>query len=111
MNETRRQSIAKALRERPITVMQISRQLGIPIKLALADIEHIRRSLRGGHAGEKLQVRESACASCGFVFRGRSRPTAPSRCPVCRSERISEPEFSISGVPKPGNRCKGGTEE
>ena len=60
MNETRRQSIARALRGRPKTVMEISRQLGIPIKLALADIEHIRRSLRGGYAGEKLQVRESA---------------------------------------------------
>ena len=111
MNETRRRSIARALRDRPMTVMEISRQFGIAIKLALADVEHIRRSLRGGHAVERFHVRESACVSCGFVFRGRSRPTAPSRCPVCRSERISEPEFRISGGPRPGKPRRGGTEE
>ncbi len=94
-----------------MTIMEISRQFGIPIKVALADLEHIRRSLRGGHAGEKLSMRESACASCGFFFRGRSRLTAPSRCPVCRSERISEPEFGICGGPKPGNPRKGRAEE
>lgn len=111
MNETRRRSVAKVLRARPMTVMEISRQFGIPIKLALAEVEHIRRSLRGGHAGEKFHVRESACVSCGFAFRGRSRLTAPSRCPICRSERISEPEFSISGGPRPASPREGGTEE
>jgi predicted Zn-ribbon and HTH transcriptional regulator len=106
MNETRRRSIAKALRDRPMTVMEISRQFGIPFKLAQADVEHIRRSLRGGYAGEKFYVRESACVSCGFAFRGRARLTAPSRCPICRSERVGEPEFSISGGPRPAIDAK-----
>ena len=111
MNETRRRCIARALRDRSMSAMEISRQFGIPVKVALTDVEHIRRGLRGGYAGEKFQVQESACVSCGFVFRGRSRLTAPSRCPVCRSERISEPEFRVSSSPTPGKARKGGTEE
>lgn len=90
-----------------MTAMELSRQFGIPIKLALTDVEHIRRSLRGGHSGEKFQLRQSACASCGYVFRGRARLTAPSRCPACRSERISEPEFSISAGPRTGDPGRG----
>lgn len=33
--------------------------------------------------------------SCGFTFRKRERLSTPSRCPVCRSEEITETRYGI----------------
>lgn len=97
MNGTRRREIADALRAKPMTAMEISQQFGIPVRLALDDVEHIRRSVRSANqAGERFLVIPAKCSSCGFGFRGRRRLGAPSRCPRCKCERISEPEFSIT---------------
>jgi len=35
------------------------------------------------------------CKTCGYVFKDLDRPKRPSRCPRCRSERISSPLFII----------------
>ncbi len=47
---------------------------------------------------ERLRIDPAACRACGFVFKERisKHLHAPSRCPQCRSERISEPRFRIS---------------
>jgi predicted Zn-ribbon and HTH transcriptional regulator len=64
--------------------------MGIPEKDALEHLEHIRIALHGG-----LLVLPALCLACGFTFRKRARLKGPGRCPVCRSEHIAEPHFSI----------------
>jgi hypothetical protein len=99
MEETRRQAIDRVLRQGPMTVLDISRKIGAPIKTVLADLEHVIRSLRGRG---RLVVKDAECISCGFPFKGRKRVETPSRCPRCRSENIRDPEFAIhSDSPEP----------
>ena len=60
-------------------------------KEVLEHLEHIKIALHGG-----LVIIPALCLGCGFSFRKRERLKKPGRCPVCRSERIVEPSFSIS---------------
>jgi hypothetical protein len=95
MASTRRQEIARLLRQGRLSVLDIARRFGAPARSVLADLEHIRRGLA---AGERWVVSEAECLSCGFVFKGRERLNTPSRCPRCRSEQIRDPEFAITAV-------------
>jgi len=97
MASTRRQAIARLLRESPRTVLELSRIVKSPVKSGLMDLEHIRRGLKGG---DRWTVIPAECQSCGFVFRDRERLNKPSRCPACRSEDILEGAFGISGESK-----------
>ena len=92
MAETRRQRIAEILRHGPITVLQLAREMGAPVKAVVDDLGHVMRSLRG-----RVRVEPAECGECGFVFRGRHRVETPSRCPECRSEDIREPRFWVGG--------------
>jgi predicted Zn-ribbon and HTH transcriptional regulator len=80
------------LRERDLTVKDLSRMLGLREKEVLEHLPHVRRS-----AGKKVRIlaEPSICLNCDYVFRDRRRFTTPGRCPVCRSERITEPLFGI----------------
>ena len=92
MSETRRQIIARRLREGPSTVLDLARATGFTVKNVLSDLEHVLRSAR---VKSKVVIREPECLDCGHVFHGRTRVETPSRCPLCRSEGIRDPEFSI----------------
>ncbi len=89
---TRRQEIARLLRERPRTVLDIARTVGAPVKTVLDDLQHVRRGLA---PGEAWAVEPASCRACGFEFRERERLDVPSRCPRCRSEDIEDPAFGI----------------
>jgi predicted Zn-ribbon and HTH transcriptional regulator len=91
MSLTRRQQLIQRLSEGPATVRGLATELGVPLRLVVEDLEHVRRSLRD----RKLVVEPARCNDCGLVFTKRERFTAPSRCPVCRSESTSEPELRI----------------
>jgi predicted Zn-ribbon and HTH transcriptional regulator len=93
---TRRQEIAELLRHGALTAPEIARRIGVSVKSVIADLEHVRRSLKGGgkDAG-KWEARDAECLDCGFVFEGRERLDVPSRCPECKSEAIREAAFEI----------------
>jgi predicted Zn-ribbon and HTH transcriptional regulator len=93
MAGTRRQQIARLLRESPRTVLELSRIVKSPVKSVLIDLEHVRRGLK---EGDRWTVIPAECQGCGFVFRERERLNRPSRCPKCRSEEILEGAFGIS---------------
>ena len=76
-----------------MTVLNLARRVGAPVKSILEDLEHIRKSSKGKN---RLMIRQPECNSCGFGFRDRSRLNTPSRCPRCGSEQVREPEFSIT---------------
>ncbi len=56
-------------------------------------LEHLARSLKA--EGLRLEVEPARCVACEFVFRDRSRLTAPGQCPECRSPRVAPPRFTL----------------
>ncbi|MBI5588770.1 MAG: transcriptional regulator [Deltaproteobacteria bacterium] len=92
---TIRQRIAAALKEGMLTSKDISRAVGIMEKEAIDHLGHVARTVNRAGGGERFVVEPSVCRSCGFVFRKRGRLKTPSRCPVCRSEEITEMRFGI----------------
>ena len=89
---TIRRRIAEMLRETELTARDISRILGIREKEVYEHLPHVERS---EGPGAQLIAEPARCLKCGFVFTKRTRFTAPGRCPVCRSESISEPVYGI----------------
>jgi predicted Zn-ribbon and HTH transcriptional regulator len=92
--ETIRAALRQALEAGPLTAHELSARVRIPEKQVAAHLEHLARSLKA--RGERLRVDPARCPACGFTFRKRERLTAPSRCPVCRSEQIEPPRFAVA---------------
>ena len=94
-HETVRHEIMDVLRGRVLSARDISAAVHIPEKEVYEHLEHIRRSL--GKGERHLSVVPAECRKCGFVYRKRGRLRKPGKCPVCRSESIGEPFFSLGG--------------
>jgi len=77
----------------PATIREISQTVRASEKEVLGHLEHLERSISG--KGSKFIVSPAECEKCGFVFRKRKRLKKPGRCPLCRSEAVCEPLFSI----------------
>ncbi|WP_373501310.1 transcriptional regulator [Desulfococcus sp.] len=73
---------------------ELSQHLRIQEKEVYLHLPHIAKTL--APRKRRLTVVPAACIACGFAFRDRSRFEKPGRCPVCRSERIRSPRFSIA---------------
>jgi len=92
--DTVRQLIMAELEQGPLSAHAISGLVGIPEKEVAGHLEHIRQSLH--RTGRRFIVQPAECARCGFVFGKRERLTRPSRCPVCKSESLHAPLFSLA---------------
>jgi predicted Zn-ribbon and HTH transcriptional regulator len=68
--------------------------LAIPERQVEDHLYHVARSV-ARDAGRRFILRPSLCGDCGFLFRERTRLTRPSRCPRCRSEDITAPQYGI----------------
>lgn len=92
-NETIRRQIEATLEGNTLSARDISVEVGIPEKEVYEHLEHVHRSLNreGGH----LIVTPAECNDCGFVFRKRDRLKKPGKCPICRSESVTEPLFKV----------------
>ena len=91
---TIRQQIMQAITGARCSARDLAHQIGIPEREVEDHLRHIGKSVaRDRHV--RLLLEPSVCQDCGFVFRGRTRLTRPSRCPQCRSEAISPPRFWI----------------
>jgi transcriptional regulator len=90
MSRTRRQLMVDQLLEYPCTVRDLAGSLNMRLRDVADDLAHVRRSV-----GKRLQVSPAVCERCGREVDRAARFTAPSRCPDCRSERLSEPELWI----------------
>jgi predicted Zn-ribbon and HTH transcriptional regulator len=93
---TIRDALAKALRTGWLSAQQLSSVVGISEKAVPGHLEHLRKSAKG--AAERLEIEPSMCLKCDYVFEHRDRLTRPSRCPACKSERISPPRFRLVGA-------------
>ncbi len=90
---TVRERIAQALRGSSLTAHEISLRASVQEREVAEHLRHLERSL--AHTGEQLQTSAPHCIKCGFAFTQRERHSRPSRCPQCKSERISPPSFQI----------------
>lgn len=90
-HETLRHDIICVLRGESLTARELSERVGIEEKEVLDHLEHIKIALHG-----RLAVIPALCLACGFSFKKRERLKGPGRCPVCHSERIANPHFSVS---------------
>ena len=91
---TARGRILQALRDAPLTAREISQQASVPERDVAEHLRHLEHSLAHGH--ERFQTIAAHCVPCGFVFTERERHQRPSRCPRCKSERISPPRFGLT---------------
>jgi transcriptional regulator len=90
---TTRKRIAELLKKRDLTARGLSQVLRISEREVYDHLAHVERSLG---SGVNLIVEPSRCLRCGFTFTKRKRFTAPGKCPVCRSESVSEPVYGIT---------------
>lgn len=74
-------------RGEPMTLAGLSRELGVSEKLLPDALEKLAQS--ASRAGGRLRQIPASCLACGFEFTDRTRMSSPSRCPSCRSERIT----------------------
>lgn len=77
----------------PRTAKEISGEVRIPERDIYEHLEHIRKTMNKGEY--RLVVVPARCERCGFVFRKRGRLKKPGKCPICRSESVTEPLFSV----------------
>jgi transcriptional regulator len=92
--KTIRQQIISLLDGNTLTAKDISADIRISEKEVFEHLEHIRKTVN--KAEHRFSMQASVCRKCGFTFRKRDKLRKPGKCPVCRSEIIQEPLFSIT---------------
>lgn len=92
-HETVRHGIMESLKGRPLSSRDISAAVHISVKEVYEHLEHIRRSLNKRE--HHLTIAPAECKKCGFIFKKRERLKKPGKCPLCRSESVEEPLFSL----------------
>jgi predicted Zn-ribbon and HTH transcriptional regulator len=97
---TLRKEIAAAIEEESLDLREISQLFRIREREVLDHLQHISRSAHP----KRLMMKPAQCQRCGFVFKKRGRLSAPSRCPLCKSESISPPRYQIIGGGRPPKR-------
>jgi predicted Zn-ribbon and HTH transcriptional regulator len=91
--QTARQRIAELLRQEELTAHELSERAGVPEREVAEHLRHLEHTLHRGP--ERLRTTASHCIPCGFVFEARQKHSRPSRCPQCKSERLSPPSFRV----------------
>ncbi|MBE9502796.1 MAG: transcriptional regulator [Proteobacteria bacterium] len=92
--ETIRKGIISILRSgNSVSAKDLSIDVSMSEKDVYSHLEHILKTVH--HKGEKLIITPAKCRECGFIFRKRSRLKKPGRCPICHSEFIEEPLYTI----------------
>jgi len=90
---TRRKEIIEILEKDKTTAKHLADMLRVDMKYILEDLKHTFQTVKIYH--KKLKIAPSICNVCGYVFKDRERLSRPTKCPKCRSEDITEPEFYI----------------
>lgn len=95
--------MAGALKDRRLTAKDLSRELQIMEKEVFVHLEHVKKSTADSL---RFVAFPSRCLHCGFVFKKRTRLRTPSKCPVCRSEEITETEYTLKPIKRGERGCR-----
>ncbi|MBU3981116.1 MAG: transcriptional regulator [Proteobacteria bacterium] len=93
-HDTFRQEIISVLTRQTLSAREISAEVGISEKEVVDHLGHIRIAVRKSKG--RLMIIPAECKKCGFKFKKRERLNKPGKCPICRSQQIQAPLFSIS---------------
>ena len=94
-NDTIRKYITALLEEYTMSAKDVSTIVKIPEKDVSDHLEHVRKTLH--QTAQRLEVKPAKCEKCGFEFNKRGRLSKPGKCPLCHSQLILPPLFSITG--------------
>ncbi|AGT35417.1 hypothetical protein N186_05355 [Thermofilum adornatum] len=87
-------------KDREISLYELTTHLGLKpsdYKRVLDDINHVAKTIyRKTNGRLVLLMQPPICKNCGYVFKDMEKARLPSKCPVCRSERISPPIFLLT---------------
>ncbi len=89
---TIRQQILDALKGRLLTARELSGAVSIREPEVLAHLPHVAKS---AVRPARFVVEPSVCLDCGFCFKKRTRLKTPGKCPVCKSEGITETRYGV----------------
>jgi len=96
----RRKTIRKAmmvlLEAERLSAKDISGEVRISEKEVYDHLDHIQKTIT--KRGARLSLTPAECKKCGFSFKKREKLKKPGKCPLCRSEAIEEPLFSIEKI-------------
>lgn len=92
---TTRERIADWLRDEAASPSVLATEFEITAADAVDHVQHVSESVDG--TGEQLLVAPPRCRDCGFD-EFDDLVNRPSRCPECKSESVTEPEFRIDPV-------------
>ncbi|MBF0451580.1 MAG: transcriptional regulator [Candidatus Magnetomorum sp.] len=90
---TKRQEIIKLLFQADFNARELSKAVGIREKEVYDHLPHIEKSAK--NKKETFKVTPAHCMSCDYIFKNRQRMTRPSRCPVCKNQRVEPARFQI----------------
>ncbi|WP_447978554.1 transcriptional regulator [Candidatus Nitrospira bockiana] len=93
-DQTPRQALIAILTGSLRSSYELARLLGLPERQVEEHLAHIVRTLARDRT-RRFVLEPAECPDCGFVFRGRTRLTRPSRCPRCRGEGVTGPRYGI----------------
>ncbi len=90
--------LLEELRE-PVTVNDIIFMLNLDPSRRSEVYEHLmhiaKTIRRKSHGRRELVMIPPECRNCGYIFTELRKAKKPSKCPKCRSQRISPPRFTI----------------
>lgn len=87
---TRREEIIEILTKQEMSLPQLANHFRTELNDILEDIPHVEKSIKP----KKLKVVPARCKKCDFVFKEK-RLRKPSKCPLCKEERIIPPMYKI----------------
>jgi len=92
--QTVRQRLADLLRAEELTAHELSQRASVPERDVADHLRHLDHTL--SQSAERLRITAPHCIACGFTFEARQKHSRPSRCPRCKSERLSPPRFRVT---------------
>jgi predicted Zn-ribbon and HTH transcriptional regulator len=94
--KTIRQEIIELLKIRPVTPLEISGLLGVSEREVS---EHLHHAIASASRKYRVEITPAVCKACGFIFKDRKKTKRPSRCPMCKEERIEDASYFINTEP------------
>ena len=91
-----RRDLIHVLLDRSLTLPQIAREMGEPLKDVEDALRHLLRSLK--HTEYVAEVVPAECRKCEFEF-STEKLLKPSKCPKCYSTWIYPPQIGIRVKP------------
>jgi predicted Zn-ribbon and HTH transcriptional regulator len=95
-HETIRQKIISVIEGKTLSVRDISADVRVSEKEIYEHLEHIQKTINKSE--QNFIIIPAECKQCGFIFRKRDKLKKPGKCPVCKSESIKNPLFSVKNI-------------